>query len=162
MGKIIGGGYPVGAVAGRAEVMEATAKAVGSSGTFTANPVTMQAGLASMQALTARAFDDLDAMGERVRARCAKVIETHGANMQVSGTGSIFSVYFHQRPVTDYRSYYKHADEVQATTRFHQVMLEHGVLIAPTATVFLSTAVSPADEDQLVDAFTQAVADYAA
>lgn len=162
LGKIIGGGYPVGAVAGRAEVMDATAKAVGSSGTFTANPVTMAAGLASMQALTAQAFSELDAMGERIRARCRAVIAEHDASMQVSGTGSIFSVYFHKRPVTDYRSYYKHAAEVQATTRFHQIMLEHGVLVAPTATVFLSTAVTQADEDQLVEAFSHAVADYAA
>ncbi len=158
LGKIIGGGYPVGAVAGRAEVMEATASSVSSSGTFTANPVTMAAGLASMRALDHAAFADLDSMGERLRNACGEIINKLGANMQVCGTGSIFSVYFHQRPVSDYRSYFKTPEEVAATTAFHRAMLDKGVLIAPTATVFLSTAVTPADEAQLLDAFEFAIA----
>ena len=157
LGKIIGGGYPVGAVAGRAEVMDATATEVSSSGTFTANPITMAAGLASMRALDAEAFDNLDAMGRRVRDGCREIIARRGADMQVSGTGSIFSVYFHQREVTDYRSYYKSQAEIAATTGFHQAMLVKGVLVAPTATVFLSTAVTPADEDQFFNAFEFAV-----
>ncbi|MFU8817409.1 MAG: aspartate aminotransferase family protein, partial [Pseudomonadales bacterium] len=132
MGKIIGGGYPVGAVGGRADVMEATAKAVSSSGTFTANPITMVAGLASMRALTAAEFDRLDAMGERLRAGCRSIIAARQAPMQVSGTGSIFSIYFNTRAIHDYRSYYKPPDEIAATARFHRVMLDAGVLIAPT------------------------------
>ncbi|XOV85649.1 MAG: aspartate aminotransferase family protein [bacterium] len=160
LGKIIGGGYPVGAVAGRADVMDATARAVGSSGTFTANPITMCAGFASMSLLDRGAFTQLDQLGERLRRSCADIIERHGALMQVCGTGSIFSIYFHQRPVDNYRSYYKSAQESAATARFHAVMLAQGVLIAPTATVFLSTAISTQDEQQFVSAFTAAVVDF--
>ncbi len=160
LGKIIGGGYPVGAVAGKAEVMEATAKAVSSSGTFTANPITMKAGLASMQALDEAAFEHLETMGERIREGCRQIIERLGAPMQVSGTGSIFSIYFHQRDVVDYRSYHKSAEEVTATERFHQVMLEHNVLIAPTATVFLSTVVDADDEALILEAFEAAATDH--
>ncbi len=157
LGKIIGGGYPVGAVAGRADVMEATARSVSSSGTFTANPIAMSAGFASMSQLTPASFDELDAMGERVRQACTDIIAQHGADMQVCGTGSIFSIYFHQREVSNYRSYYKTPTEAAATTAFHRAMLQNGVLLAPTATVFLSTAVTSADEAWLLDAFNAAV-----
>ena len=160
LGKIIGGGYPVGAVAGRAEVMEATASAVSSSGTFTANPVTMAAGLACMQHLTRAAYDSLDAMGERLREACTNIIEQHSADMQVCGTGSMLSIYFHRRDVVDYRSYHKSPAELSATDAFHKAMLDNGVLIAPTATCFFSTVVSTDDEAAFLAAFEHAVRSY--
>ena len=159
-GKIIGGGYPVGAVGGRAEIMEATRTSVGSSGTFTANPITMVAGLAGMQALDQAAYEHLESMGQRMRQQCQTSIDEAGAPMQVSGIGAMFSIYFHQRNAVDYRSYYKSAAENAATERFHQVMMQQGVLIAPTATCFLSTAVTSADEDQFAQAFKRAVQDF--
>lgn len=162
LGKIIGGGYPVGAVAGRADVMEATAKAVSSSGTFTANPVTMAAGLAGMQAMTEQRYADLDALGARTLETCRRIIDRHGASMQVSGTGSMVSVYFHTRDVTDYRSYFKTPEENAATSRFHQVMMQHGVFLAPTATCFLSTVMTDQDEALFAEAFDAAVGDFVA
>ncbi|MEM7098870.1 MAG: aspartate aminotransferase family protein [Pseudomonadota bacterium] len=162
LGKIIGGGYPIGAVAGRADVMEATAKAVSSSGTFTANPVSMTAGLATMQSLTPKAFEHLDRLGERLRENCTKIINQAGATMQVMGTGSIMSIYFHTRPVTDYRSYYKSPEEQTATAQFHADMLSEGVLMAPTATCFYSTVMDRADEALFLSAFEKAVNKYAA
>ncbi|MEM9620742.1 MAG: aspartate aminotransferase family protein [Pseudomonadota bacterium] len=161
LGKIIGGGYPVGAVAGRAEVMDATAKAVSSSGTFTANPVTMVAGLACMQTMTRAAYAFLDDLGVRLRSACTQLIEKYEVSMQVAGTGSMFSIYFHKRPISDYRSYFKQPAEVAATQRFHQQMLAGGVLIAPTATCFLSTVITAEDETLFLQAFEHAVQDYA-
>ena len=76
LGKIIGGGYPVGGVAGRADVMEQTRQSVSSSGTFTANPVTMVAGLAGMQHLDESAYQGLEALGERMRAQCRATIDS--------------------------------------------------------------------------------------
>ncbi len=159
-GKIIGGGYPVGAVAGRADIMEATRTKVGSSGTFTANPITMVAGLAGMQALDQPAYDALENLGHRMREQCTAVIDAQQAPMQVSGVGAMFSIYFHQRQARDYRSYYKTPAENAATERFHQCMLKHGVLIAPTATCFLSTVMSADDEAHFADAFAAAVQDF--
>ncbi|MCR9277924.1 MAG: aspartate aminotransferase family protein [Pseudomonadaceae bacterium] len=160
LGKIIGGGYPVGAVAGRADVMEATASAVSSSGTFTANPITMTAGLAGMSALDEAAYDALEALGARMRLACTEIIDKKRASMQVSGTGSMFSIYFHRRDVHDYRSYFKSPAENAATTRFHRIMLQEGVLMAPTATCFFSTAVTRPDEEHFLQAFATAVADF--
>ena len=159
-GKIIGGGYPVGAVAGRSEIMEATRSTVSSSGTFTANPVTMVAGLAGMQALDQAAYDRLEALGERMRSQCEQIIARHSAPMQVSGVGAMFSIYFHQRDAHDYRSYFKSPEENLATERFHRCMLEQGVLIASTATCFLSTVMDAADEAQFAQAFEIAVQDF--
>ncbi len=153
LGKIIGGGYPVGAVAGSAEVMEATAKDVGSSGTFTGNPITMRAGHAAMSLLSPGSFEALDALGERMIEAGNGLLREAGVTGQVCGTGSIASIYFHDRTVNDYRSYYKRPAEVAANDAFHRAMLEHGVLIAPTATCFFSTAVSAADEDRFLSAF---------
>ena len=158
LGKIIGGGYPVGAVAGRADVMDNAGRAVGASGTFTANPITMTAGLAGMRALTREKLEALNAAGDRVRAACTAIIERHHAPMQVAGYGSLFSIYFHKRPVTDYRSYYKQPEEVAASNAFHHSMLERGVLLAATCTAFWSTAITEADEAKFLAAFEQAVA----
>jgi len=157
LGKIIGGGYPVGAVAGRADIMEATASQVSSSGTFTANPITMVAGLASMQLLQQESFSALDALGERMRAGCNQIIADKGAAMQVLGTGSISSIYFHQRPVTDYRSYYKRPTEATLTAAFHRAMVERGVILAPTATCFASTVLTAADEAEFLEAFAHSI-----
>lgn len=160
LGKIIGGGYPVGAVAGRADVLEATAKSVSTSGTFTANPITMSAGLATMASLSQDAYRFLDDLGERVRNACTKVIEKHNKEMQVCGVGSMFSIYFHKRDASTYRSYFKTPAEVAATTKFHATMLEAGVLIAPTATCFLSTVISADDEAMFLRAFERAVVNH--
>lgn len=162
LGKIIGGGYPIGAVAGRADIMEATAQAVSSSGTFTANPVSMTAGLATMQALTAETFEHLDLQGRRMRDACSSIIQQHDAPMQVMGSGSIMSIYFHQRSVSDYRSYFKHPDEVVATEKFHARMLCENVLMAPTATCFFSTVVNDTDEAFFLAAFESAVKEFRA
>ena len=157
LGKIIGGGYPVGAVAGRADVLEATAKSVSTSGTFTANPITMTAGLAGMTHLTEDRYQALDDLGERMRKTCRDMIKEHGKNMQIAGVGSMFSIYFHNRDASNYRSYFKSPAETRATDRFHKAMLAAGVLIAPTATCFLSTVVTSDDEAQFYAAFEQAL-----
>lgn len=162
LGKIIGGGYPVGAVAGSAEVMEATARDVGSSGTFTANPVTMRAGHASMRLLTPERFTRLDELGARMMTEANQLLAEAGVVGQVCGTGSIASVYFHDRDVRDYRSYFKQPEEAAASSAFHLAMLKRGVLIAPTATCFFSTAVSAADEDRFLSAFRDSLQDVRA
>lgn len=149
MGKIIGGGYPVGAVAGHAQVMEAFAADAPSSGTFTGNPLTMRAGLASMELLTQERFDYLDQIGETVRTQLTNIIKTQGVNWQVVGTGSLFGLYPHQREVKDYRSYYKSPEELKQSAALHRAALTRGVLLASTCTGFLSTVITEQEIDQL-------------
>ena len=155
LGKIIGGGYPVGAVAGRAAPMEVVATESGSSGTFTANPVTMVAGLAAMRALTPDRFDALDALGERLRTGLADVIASRGrtAQWQVTGVGSLLTIHPHARPIHDYRTYYRSAEESTRMNALYRGLLEHGVLSSGSGTCFLSTAISTGDEARFIDAF---------
>jgi len=115
MGKIIGGGFPVGAYAADDEAvaplnipeveLPATASpALGFSGTFNAHPVTMAAGLAAMKLLNKASYARLAAMGETVRAGLRRVLEEEGVRAHVGGVGSFFSLAWTDRPVRDHAS----------------------------------------------------------
>jgi glutamate-1-semialdehyde 2,1-aminomutase len=157
LGKIIGGGFPIGAIAGRASVIDAAARLVGSSGTFTANPVSMVAGLATMHSLDEPAFSALDVLGDRTRAEMNAIAVRAGVTCQAVGTGSITSIYFHNRPLENYRDYYKDARQLSLTTRLHRRLLERGIVVATSGTLFLSTAMGSAEEDELLSGFEAAL-----
>jgi len=91
-------------------------------------------------------------MGERLRDALTRFFEDEALQIQVSGTESVFSLYFHRRDVTDYRSYYKLPEELWLTGAFFRAMLERGVFIASTGTVFLSTAIGAAEEALFLEA----------
>jgi glutamate-1-semialdehyde 2,1-aminomutase len=109
LGKIIGGGLPVGAVGGRREVMAAFDATAGTpkiphAGTFNGNPVTMCAGLATLQGLSAATYDQLNQMGDEVRQREQELCRRYDVPVQVTGEGSLFGLHWSAEPVTDYRS----------------------------------------------------------
>ena len=98
LGKIIGGGFPVGAVAGRADVMAVFDPTGGKpaaphGGTFNANPVTMAAGLAAMRLLTPEAFAKLDELGAKLRGSLEACFKRAGVPGAVTGQGSLFRVH---------------------------------------------------------------------
>lgn len=104
LGKIIGGGFPVGAVAGRKDVLDGAEPhqaRVYHTGTFAANPITLAAGKATLEALTPSAFDALNAMGEWLRERLRQICA--GAPLQISGMGSLFKISATPEVVTSYR-----------------------------------------------------------
>ena len=106
LGKIIGGGFPAGAVVGRAEVMAVTepnrANRVPHFGTFSANPVSMVAGRATMEALTPEVFRELNTSGERIRRELRRIGE--GLPLRVTGVGSLFKINATDLAVRDYRT----------------------------------------------------------
>jgi glutamate-1-semialdehyde 2,1-aminomutase len=109
LGKIIGGGLPVGGVGGRDDVMaafDATAGApkIPHAGTFNGNPVTMRAGLATLKELTPAAYERLNLVGHDLRQRLAALARRYGVPVQVTGAGSLFGIHWSAEPVTDYRS----------------------------------------------------------
>src|SRR5438093_3232495 len=108
-GKIIGGGLPVGAFGGRADIMSyfdprKGAQRISHGGTFNANPATMAAGVATLNALTPEAYARLDALGERLRGGVARLLAATRRKGQVSGVGSLFCLDWTAEPLTDYRS----------------------------------------------------------
>ena len=152
LGKIIGGGFPVGAVAGRAEVMQVFEAGGGlpHGGTFNANPVTMVAGMATMQAMTPDAFDALNAMGEYARQQFREAFDRNGVTAQVTGQGSLMRLHLTDRRLTGYRTVYPTPDEAARMTALHRHLLNAGHYISSYGMICLSTANTRGEVDSLV------------
>jgi glutamate-1-semialdehyde 2,1-aminomutase len=166
LGKIIGGGFPVGAVGGRADVMSVFdptrgKPAVPHGGTFSANPVTMRAGLAAMQALTRTSFARLDTIGTRVRDGINAALARHSLAGVCVGLGSLFKVHFSDRPVSDYRSVYPDADARRRLGIFHRALLNRGILAAGYGLFALSTPMTDGDITQIISAVDEALKEVA-
>jgi len=167
LGKIIGGGFPVGAIAGRAEVMAVFdprhgKPALPHGGTFSANPVTMRAGLAAMQLLDQAAFARLNAMGEAVRTGINEAFKRSGVPGSVVGLGSLLKVHFSARPIRDYRSAYMTEEEAEHQAIFNLGLLNRGILAAGYGLMALSTPMTDADIAMIVAAAEEALSDVAA
>ncbi len=167
LGKIIGGGFPVGAVGGRRDVMQVFDPSRGKpalphGGTFSANPMSMRAGLAAMQLLDPPAFDKLERIGTAVRNGIGASLERHGVAGTVVGRGSLLKVHFTSRPVRDYRSAFPTADEARRLALFNRGLLNRGILAAGYGLMALSTPMTDADVEEILRAADGAVADVAA
>lgn len=146
LGKIIGGGFPVGAIAGREQIMSvfdprASAVALPHAGTFNANPVTMVAGLTAMRLLDEKCMAKLNALGEKARDSFRAAMADAGVPGQVTGSGSLFRLYLNNHPLSDYRSAYVNADEKARMARLNRYFLNHGFMLAPYGMGNLSTEV---------------------
>ena len=166
-GKIIGGGFAVGAVGGSQKVMAVFDPTKGKpalphGGTFSANPVTMTAGQTAMMLLDADAFAHLDRIGDRVRAGIDRAFEKTGITGRATGMGSLLRVHFTDRPIRDYRSAYAKPDEARKLAAFHRALINHGILAANNGLMALSTPMTDADADEIVDACERALRDVAA
>ena len=151
LGKVIGGGLPVGAYGGRREIMELVAPAgpVYQAGTLSGNPLAMTAGIETLRALTEPGvWDDLEHAGARLEVG----LSTLGDGVQVARAGTMFGLFFSEAPVTSWDTA-KRADTSRFAT-FHRGMLERGVYLAPSQfeAGFLSTAHGYAEIDATVDA----------
>jgi glutamate-1-semialdehyde 2,1-aminomutase len=167
LGKIIGGGFPVGAVSGRKEFMAVFDPTGGKpalphGGTFSANPVTMCAGLASMQLLDEAAFARLDAIGTAVRDGIDEAFRRNNIPGGTVGMGSLLKIHFADRPVRDYRSAYQSELEARRQAAFNLGLLNRGVLAAGYGLMALSTPMTNADIETIIAAASGALADVAA
>ncbi|HEY1848397.1 MAG TPA: glutamate-1-semialdehyde 2,1-aminomutase [Opitutaceae bacterium] len=143
LGKIIGGGLPVGAFGGRAAVMDLVAPLgpVYQAGTLSGNPLAMAAGIAALEMLDdQRVYVRLNALGQQLRSTLAIALRQKGIAAQVPQVGSMFSVFFTDKPVRDYESALRSDSKLFA--RFFHGCLDAGVYLPPSAfeTAFLSTA----------------------
>jgi glutamate-1-semialdehyde 2,1-aminomutase len=167
LGKIIGGGFPVGAVAGHSEFMavfdpRSGKPALPHGGTFSANPVTMRAGIAAMELLDDAAFARLDAIGEAVRSGIDAAFRKNGVPGGTVGLGSLLKIHFADHPVRDYRSAFLTEPETKRQTAFHRAMLNRGVLAAGYGLMALSTPMTDADVEAIIAAAAGALAEVAA
>ncbi|TIN32501.1 MAG: aspartate aminotransferase family protein [Mesorhizobium sp.] len=162
-GKIIGGGFPVGAIGGSRRVMRVFDGSAGRAklaqgGTFSANPVSMVAGRVSMEAMSEAAFARLEAMGDRLRATIAGAIKLRQANYVISGAASLFRIHPKQTLPRDYRQAYLSADEAALMKAMSRFFRKEGILLPSGAAACLSTAMSDADIDKIADVFERFLA----
>jgi glutamate-1-semialdehyde 2,1-aminomutase len=143
LGKIIGGGLPVGAFGGRAEIMDRLAPLgpVYQAGTLSGNPLAMAAGIAALELLEETLpYSGLDRLGKQVQSALIAACRAKGLPAQVPQTGSMFSIFFTAEPVHDYAGAL--TGDAKVFARFFRGCLDAGVYLPPSAyeTAFISTA----------------------
>jgi glutamate-1-semialdehyde 2,1-aminomutase len=162
LGKVLGGGLPLSAFGGRRDVMEKLAPLgpVYQAGTYSGNPVSVSAALATLQSLRKRAgqlYSRLEKMGDAMRRGIGDHLESARITAQVNGLGSMFQLFFTDRPVTDYHSA-KSADIRKYEKYFHSLLASR-VFVPPSQfeTCFLSTAHTEDELDASLEAIGTAV-----
>lgn len=159
LGKLIGGGLPIGATGGREEIMavfdpRGGGPKVDHGGTFNANPLTMAAGVAAMQLLTPEAFEHLGELGDRARAGMKAAFDRRGVPVVMNGTGSLFSIAIGiGDPIRNMRdatmallnTVWKNRTPLELGMAFHEALLKRGVIFAAPCNFILSTVMTAAD-----------------
>ena len=132
-GKVIGGGYPVAAVAGRADVMDQLAPlgAVYQAGTLSGNPVGTAAGLATLKLCDEQLYHTLNTRAKEVAQVVSEALTSTGVAHQVQSAGNLFSIFFTEKPVTSFRE--AQSQDTKAFAAFFHAMLENGVSLPPSA-----------------------------
>jgi len=157
LGKVVGGGLPVGAYGGRRELMQMVAPSgpVYQAGTLSGNPVAIAAGLATLRTLVPADYPRLEALGLRLEKGLAGAARAQGIAACVQRAGSMLTLFFERGPVTDLASA-KHSDTARFALFFHE-MLSRGVYWPPSQfeSAFVSTAHTEGDIDRVVEAAHQ-------
>ena len=155
-GKILGGGFPIGALCGRREIMERIDTLVYErphysfhGGTFAANPISMTAGLATLKVLEdGQLINELNNVGGKIREKLKTIFEANEVEVQVTGAGSLFNTHFTKGEVKDVRAASK-ADRKKQVD-YHLNLIANGVFVLPTHAGALSTAHSETDIKKLL------------
>ncbi|MDI6693142.1 MAG: glutamate-1-semialdehyde 2,1-aminomutase [Anaerosomatales bacterium] len=161
LGKIIGGGFPVGAFGGKREIMEHLAPVgpVYQAGTLSGNPVAMVAGLALIEALSQPGvYDELERKGARLEAGLREAVEHAGVDAFLTRVGSMACMFFTAEQVRDWKT--ASTSDTDRYARYFRGMLERGVMLAPSQ--FEATFVGLAHTDDDIDRMTAAAAEVLA
>jgi glutamate-1-semialdehyde 2,1-aminomutase len=156
LGKIIGGGLPVGAYGGKKEIMEHVSPAgpVYQAGTLSGNPIAMAAGLTMLQYLNSHpeTYLHLNEIGRKLTAGITETLSKLGLKITLNHLGSMYSLFFTDKDVFDFASA-KHSDTA-LFGKYFQAMLNRGIYLAPSQyeSLFLSTALT----DELITKIIQA------
>jgi len=163
LGKILGGGFPIGAICGSREIMKMIDNLTYNrpefsfhGGTFSANPVTMVAGLATLKRLeNGRLIDSLNNLGDTIRTKLKRIFEDNNMDAQITGLGSLFNIHFTEERIENVNAVYR-ADRKRYGD-FHIQMIEKGMFFLPTHCLNLCT--QHTDED--INRFYAAAEAYA-
>jgi len=156
LGKIIGGGLPVGAYGGKREIMDAVSPAgpVYQAGTLSGNPMAMAAGLAMLKYLKdhSEVYKQLDETTNQIVGGMKKINARYGLPSTINQVGSMFTLFFSDKKIVDYDSA-KTSDTARFSTYF-QSMLAQGIYLAPSQyeAMFISAAITQEDVDVILSA----------
>jgi glutamate-1-semialdehyde 2,1-aminomutase len=160
LGKVIGGGLPVGAYGGKAEIMSRVAPSgpVYQAGTLSGNPLAVSAGLATLRRLEQEhPYSKLESLGARLEAGLRDAAAEAGVPARVNRAGSMFTLFFTGREVNDFES--ARASDLERFNRFFHGMLEQGIYLPPSQfeAAFISAAHTDDDIDTTVEAARKAL-----
>tara|TARA_Y100001970_G_scaffold19039_1_gene21322 strand:- start:209 stop:1549 length:1341 start_codon:yes stop_codon:yes gene_type:complete len=160
LGKIIGGGMPVGAFGGRRDIMDLYnptdgGAQIGHAGTFNANPVTMRAGEVVMNTLTPEAYSRMNDLGEILRSKLKAVFDELNIEVQVTGIGSLFGVHFTGEHIQNYRNVVNADTDMKKAFFFG--MLNEGILLQGGAAGSLNICTTEEHVDNFVDSARKVV-----
>jgi len=155
-GKILGGGFPIGAIAASREIMEhmnpflyERPKFSFHGGTFCANPITMTAGLATLRILQdGKLITRLNRKSDKLRKQLKDVFERKGLDVQITGAGSLWHTHFTKEKIQDSNAVAR-ADK-EKLTKYHMHLIDNGVFFLPGKMGALSTAHTKTDLEKLV------------
>jgi glutamate-1-semialdehyde 2,1-aminomutase len=158
LGKIIGGGFPIGAIGGRRETMRVFDAGAGrpllpQGGTFSANPISMVAGYETMTVLDRPAFDRLKTLGDALRAKLQHAAERAGAPFTTTGASSLLRIHPKRRAPRDFREAFMSAAEAGVMKELSRYFLRHGILLPAAAAASLSTPMGEADIHYIASIF---------
>lgn len=160
LGKIIGGGLPVGAYGGKREIMEQVAPAgpIYQAGTLSGNPVAMSAGYKTLQLLEKiEIYDELERKAARLEEGFKQNAELTGVPLKINRVGSMLSTFFTEQEVVDYET--AKSSDMQVFKKYYTSMLNMGILTAPTPyeVMFISAAHSDEDIEDTIKVHYQAL-----
>ncbi|MDK1494258.1 aminotransferase class III-fold pyridoxal phosphate-dependent enzyme [Sinorhizobium sp. 7-81] len=157
LGKVVGGGLPIGIVGGSSVIMEAFAPQdrarVPQGGTFSANPLTMAAGRAALAALTVAEVDRINELGDYLREQAERAACDVGVAITAQGAGSLFRFHAKKNRPWSYRNAHHDASEKEVLRLLHAGMLERGFYVAAPFWGSISTSMTKHHVDDFLDAF---------
>jgi glutamate-1-semialdehyde 2,1-aminomutase len=161
MGKIIGGGFPVGAIGGSEEVMSSfdprNRGAIGHSGTFNGNPVSCAAGVVSVRELNSERINRMNQQAERLADELKRAAKHAELPFSVRQVGSLMNIFFLNEPpaATIVR------EDSRAIANFHLAALNHGLFVAPRGLIALSTVISDELLNEIIGRAAETITDVA-
>ena len=158
LGKMIGGGFPVGAFAGRSDIMQLMNPLSDHylfplSGTFSANPITMVAGLAAMEMYNEPAVQRINKLGDKARDGIAEAIRIADVPFCVTGAGSLFRVHIKPEVPENYRAAFPTVEEANLLNALLDYLFDNGIMMINTCTGALSTAMTENEIDISIEIF---------
>ncbi len=162
LGKIIGGGFPVGALAGKNEIMEILNPGGNNyrfslSGTFSANPVSLIAGKTAMELFDKQAVEKINKMSQIAQQQILEAAKIADVPVYLTGKGSMFKIHFRETAPVNYRTAYEDKKTKKIMNMFLDHLYEKGIIMIDSCSCFLSTVITQKEIDALSEAVLSAL-----